>query len=330
LMIAAALIKNPLLLLLDNPLTGLDIETRAEFNIIINQIATSGITIVMATSPHEVPEAITHIAVLQNGHLNTATKEELSADKLFAEQNNYSSFNLDGLLNRYPAPFYQAIVNMRQVTIRYGEKTILSNINWQIKQGERWALLGPNGAGKSTLLSLINGDNPQAYANDMMLFDKKRGSGESIWDIKQKTGFISPELYQYFPAESNCLQTIESGYYDTMGLFRPSNKARADRALQWMKVLEIDQYARQLLNNIPTSAQRLCLLARAMIKCPALLILDEPCQGMDDHQIRHFKALVDTICRQTNITLIYVTHYTQHIPDSVQQTLKIAEGRVID
>jgi molybdate transport system ATP-binding protein len=330
LMIAAALLKNPLLLLLDNPLAGLDIATRTQFNTIINQIAASGITIIMATGIHEIPEAITHIGVLQDGSFNTAAKKELDTDKLFAEQNNYTTFDLDGLLNKYPAPLYHAVVNMQQVTIRYGEKTILSNINWQINQGERWALLGPNGAGKSTLLSLINGDNPQAYANNIVLFDKKRGSGESIWDIKGKTGFISPELYQYFPADTLCLQAIESGYYDTMGLFRPSDKAKTDRALQWMKVLEIDRYARQPLKNIPASAQRLCLLARAMIKCPALLILDEPCQGMDDHQIQHFKALVDTICRQTNITLIYVTHYTQHIPDSVQQIFKLANGYMVD
>jgi molybdate transport system ATP-binding protein len=218
---------------------------------------------------------------------------------------------------------------MSKVNIRYGDKLILADINWRIKQGERWALLGPNGAGKSTLLSLINGDNPQAYANDIILFDKKRGTGESIWDIKKKTGFISPELYQYFPADSSCLQAIESGYYDTMGLFRPTDKAKATCALQWMKVLEIDQYARQLLKNIPASAQRLCLLARAMVKSPALLILDEPCQGMDDHQISHFKALIDTICQQTNVTLIYVTHYAEHIPDSVNKVLKLEGGLVI-
>ena len=114
-------------------------------------------------------------------------------------------------------------------------KKFLKNVDWQIKQGERWALLGPNGAGKSTLLSLINGDNPQAYANDIILFDRKRGTGESIWDIKSKTGFVSPELYQYFPTDNSCLQVIESGFYDTMGLFRPSDPKKSAIALRWMK-----------------------------------------------------------------------------------------------
>jgi molybdate transport system ATP-binding protein len=329
LMIAAALLKNPSLLLLDNPLAGLDIQTRAEFNSIINQIAASGITILMATSPYEVPEVITHIGILNSGTFTSLPKDQFNAEDFPTEPSTTENFDLSGLLDHYPADVYRDIVGMSNVNIKYGDKLILSNINWQIKQGERWALLGPNGAGKSTLLSLINGDNPQAYANDIVLFDKKRGSGESIWDIKKKTGFISPELYQYFPADNSCLQVIESGYYDTMGLFRPSNKARAELALQWMKVLEIDEYARQLLKNIPASAQRLCLLARAMIKGPALLILDEPCQGMDTRQIRHFKALIDAICQQTNITLIYVTHYAEHIPDSVNKVLKLASGMVV-
>jgi molybdate transport system ATP-binding protein len=333
LMMAAALLKNPTLLLLDNPLAGLDVQTREAFDGILAEIAATGITIAMATSQHEIPGIITNVGVLKDGLLNTMVKADYKPDDISPKENLIANINLGELLDRYPAPAYNTIAQMRNVHIQYGPKVILDGLNWQINQGERWALMGPNGAGKSTLLSLINGDNPQAYANDIILFDKKRGSGESIWDIKKKTGFISPEFYQYFPADSSCLQAIESGYYDTMGLFRPSDKARADRALQWMKVLEIDQYARQLLKNIPASAQRLCLLARAMIKNPVLLILDEPCQGMDDHQVQYFKALVDTICRATNITLIYVTHYAGHIPDSVGKTLRLSppppEGGVI-
>lgn len=327
LMIAAALLKNPQLLLLDNPLAGLDAGTRIEFNTIVNQIAASGITVIMATGAHEIPQAITHVALLQYGTVKPIAKEDYNADSVEIKHTS-TTFNLNGLLNHYPAARYQDIVRMHNVHIQYGNKVVLNAVNWRIKQGERWALLGHNGAGKSTLLSLINGDNPQAYANDIVLFDQQRGSGESIWDIKKKTGFISPELYQYFPAESTCLQAIESGYFDTIGLFRPSDADRAGIAMQWMRVLEIDQYARQLLKNIPASAQRLCLLARAMIKNPPLLILDEPCQGLDEHQQQNFKNLVDTICHTTNITLIYVTHYAHHIPDSVQHILKLVNGEV--
>ncbi|MDB5017358.1 MAG: transporter [Mucilaginibacter sp.] len=331
LMLAAALLKNPVLLLLDNPLTGLDIQTRAAFDAIIDEIKASGITVIMATSPHEIPSAVTHVAVLKSGAINgTMLKDQFEPDLFIqVDKDEIDNEELKILLNTGKAiPSYQFIVKMNNVHIKYGDKVILNKINWQILQGERWALLGPNGAGKSTLLSLINGDNPQAYANDIILFDKKRGTGESIWDIKSKIGFVSPELHQYFPTDNSCLQVIESGYYDTLGLFRPSDKTKAEKALRWMKALEIEKYARVLLKNIPASAQRLCLLARALIKNPALLIFDEPCQGLDEHQQHHFKTLVDTICGLSNVTLIYVTHYQQEIPDSVTKVLRLDRGYV--
>jgi molybdate transport system ATP-binding protein len=332
LMIAAALLKNPTLLLLDNPLTGLDIATRLYFNTLLTEISASGVTLVMASSAHEIPDIINNVAVLENGIINqTLDKQQFLADLgSHPEKPNVDADALKALISTNAPPHhYTKIVAMNNVVIRYGEKTILSHINWNINPGERWALLGPNGAGKSTLLSLINGDNPQAYANDIVLFDKKRGTGESIWDIKSKIGFVSPELYQYFPTDNSCLQVIESGFYDTLGLFRQSSLAKAALALSWMKALEIDKYARVLLKNIPASAQRLCLLARALIKNPALLIFDEPCQGLDDHQQLHFKTVVDTICSISKVTLIYVTHYQHEIPESVGKVLKLDKGEVV-
>lgn len=331
LLIAAALLKNPVMLMLDNPLAGLDVQTRAEFNTIIRDITQSGITVIMATSPFEIPDAITNIAVLKDGNISVMPKDQFDP-KNFTEagKDDVNKSELSDLLNlKGEYPSYDWVVKMDNVNIRYGEKQVLKDVDWHIKQGERWALLGPNGAGKSTLLSLINADNPQAYANDIVLFDRKRGTGESIWDIKSKTGFISPELYQYFPTDNSCLQVIESGFYDTMGLFRPSDPKKSAIALRWMKALEIEQYARQLLKNIPASAQRLCLLARALTKNPTLLIFDEPCQGLDAHQQQHFKNVVDTICELSNVTLIYVTHYQHEIPDSVTQVLRLDKGEVL-
>lgn len=332
LMLGAALLKNPVLLLLDNPLTGLDVQTRAAFNVIFNEITASGISVIMATAPTEIPDAITHIAALEGGAITQIIAKKEFDPALFKDE-EAGSIDLEKLRQLLttgaPKPAFNVIVAMNHVHIQYGEKVILDGVNWHILPGERWALLGPNGAGKSTLLSLINGDNPQAYANDIVLFDKKRGTGESIWDIKKKTGFVSPELHQYFPTENSCLQVIESGYYDTLGLFRPSNPKLAAIALQWMQALEIDKYARVLLKNIPASAQRLCLLARALIKNPSLLIFDEPCQGMDQHQQLHFKKLVDAICALSDATLIYVTHYQHEIPDSVDKTLRLYQGKVI-
>jgi molybdate transport system ATP-binding protein len=329
--IAAALLKNPALLLMDSPLTGLDVQTRQEFNAIIEEITASGISIVMATSPYEIPDAITNIAELKNcAIINTFSKADFKPELVAPQDDDtIDTDELRSLLNTLEAETYQQIISMNKVHVKYGGNVILNAVDWQVNPGDRWALLGHNGAGKSTLLSLINGDNPQAYANDIILFDKKRGTGESIWDIKKKIGFVSPELHQYFPTDNSCLQVIESGYYDTLGLFRPGNKDKAETALRWMKALEIDNYARTLLKNIPASAQRLCLLARALIKNPPLLIFDEPCQGMDIHQQQHFKNLVDTICSLSKVTLIYVTHYQHEIPESVDKVLKLEKGCVV-
>ena len=331
LLIASALIMNPGLLILDNPFTGLDINTRNDFNNLNTEIVESGISIIMATSPKEIPDAITHVAIMDRGKITASmVKQDFRPEDLkFLAIPPIDNKELKDLLSLSQQIVYDTIVGMEDIVIRYGDKTILDHVNWQIKQGERWALLGPNGAGKSTLLSLINGDNPQAYANKIVLFDRSRGSGESIWDIKKKTGFVSPELFQYFPTDNSCAQVIESGFYDTLGLFRLSDPAKAEIAKRWMRLLEIEQSSSKLFKNVSASIQRLCLLARALVKNPPLLIFDEPCQGLDAHQQEHFKQIIDEICNYSNTTLIYVSHYQHEIPASVNHTLKLDNGKVM-
>jgi molybdate transport system ATP-binding protein len=218
---------------------------------------------------------------------------------------------------------------MDNVSIRYGDKLILDQVNWQMKQGERWMLVGHNGAGKSTLLSLINGDNPQAFANKIILFDQQKGSGESIWEIKKKIGYVSPELFQYFPSGNTCIQVIESGFDDTLGLFRASSKSKAEASLKWMKLLRIDEFAGKMLRNVPISVQRICMLARAMVKNPVLLILDEPCLGLDFEQQEQYRNVIDEICSLSNLSLIYVSHYQHERPLCITHTLKLEQGRVV-
>ena len=327
-LIAAALLKNPQLLLLDGPLTGLDAASRDEFNCLFTEIAASGITLVMSVSLHQLPDVITHVALAGNGTIVATEKHLLppvqhpaistaapeSVKQLFYQQ--FTHYN------------HRTLVEMHGINVTYNNIRVLQNINWTVLPGERWSLTGPNGSGKSTLLSLINGDNPQAYANDITLFGRKRGSGESIWDIKKNIGFISPELYQYFPTDQSCLQVIESGFYDTLGLYRPAQASRTAMARQWMQLLGLNAHATNLFKLMPAGAQRLCLLARALVKAPPLLILDEPCQGLDDEQQENFKQLIDSICAATPVSIIYVTHYPQELPLCVQHHLHLKEGRI--
>lgn len=328
-LLAAALLRNPVVLALNHPLAGLDVASRKEFLGLLDTIAHSGTTLLMATAPQEIPDVITHVAVFNND--NTITpflkKEFRPADMIAAPIKPMAETEVKALLSLHAMPNFIDIVLMKNVSIRYGEHLILDNINWTVKRGERWALTGPNGSGKSTLLSLINGDNPQAFANHIVLFDRRKGSGESIWDIKKKTGFFSPELYQYFPLETSCLQAVESGFWDTIGLFRPSHAYTSGIALRWMKLLHIDQLAAKLLRNVTPVQQRLCLLARALVKSPPLLLLDEPCQGFDASELLHFKHLIESICAHSNTTLIYVSHYAEELPACITKHLKLQNGR---
>jgi len=206
---------------------------------------------------------------------------------------------------------------------------ILDGINWTVRPHEQWALLGPNGSGKSTLLSLINADNPQSYANKIELFDRRRGSGESIWDIKKKIGFVSPELHQYFKSDATCLQVAGSGFFDTIGYLRTCTPEQLQKAEGWLRLLEIDRYAGEKFQQVPEGVQRLVLLARALVKNPPLLIFDEPCQGLDAHQKKHFKAVIEELCRHLPVTLIYVTHYEEELPAGVDRFLRIRGGKMI-
>ena len=330
LLLAAALIKNPEILLLDHPFTGLDADTREEFNELIKEITVAGTTVIIASGPSEIPGAVSHIAVMQNGKIIHQGERETFKASLFGIEHEVKIDveKLLQLLAYRQISRYEIIASMKNVTIKYNDKIILDSINWEVRQGEKWSLSGPNGAGKSTLLSLINGDNPQAYANDITLFDRRRGSGESIWDINKETGFVSPELYQYFPTDSSTLQVVESGFYDTVGLFRASDPLKAALSLQWMEFMHIGKYANMLFSRVPASIQRLCLLSRALVKNPALLILDEPSQGLDNFQQLFFTRLIDIICHHSNVTLIYVSHYPEHIPPSVSRRISLRNGRI--
>jgi molybdate transport system ATP-binding protein len=330
LLLAAALVKQPALLLLDNPLSGLDQSARADFELFLSEIIESGIHVVLSLSPKELPKAVSHVAVLENGKIKSTSSKINFLTSSSAETANYYSFNkLDGWLSKWKNPDFNDILELINGHVQYGNKIILDGINWKIKKAERWSLTGHNGAGKSTLLSLITGDNPQAYSNQIYLFGKKRGSGESIWELKQKIGYASPELFQYFPQDTTVAHAVESGIYDTVGLYRQPSIENAKIVSELMEALGIYQYADCLLRDMATSVQRICLVARALVKFPPLLILDEPCQGLDNNQIEQFRELIDRICEQTSVSLIYVSHYPDEIPKSVTRHMMLEKGKQV-
>lgn len=331
--IIKALEQEPKFLLLDNPFTGLDVKSRKQLEEMLSKIASAGIHLIMVTSVSQLPFFITNVLSLSADGNSTATAvvpgHWNESHKHHASTFSFDEQLLEMLTLDQPENNFGFAVKMKNVNIQYG-RPILKNISWEVRKGERWSLSGPNGSGKSTLLSLVNADNPQAYANEIYLFDRRRGTGETIWDIKRKTGFVSPELHLYFEKGITCFDVVASGLFDTIGLFRKINDHQLQLVSDWMQLLKIGQLQDKYLNQLSNSEQRLVLLARALVKNPPLLILDEPCQGLDDDQISLFKDIINQICIRAGKTMIYVSHHDAEIPSCVTKFLRLEDGEIVE
>ncbi|MDA3613259.1 ATP-binding cassette domain-containing protein [Polluticaenibacter yanchengensis] len=310
-----ALIKNSEVIILDEPFEGLDVKGRAYLNELLTVISRNCL-IILISGFEEAPAFITHYLDVESGNTGST---------LPAKNNDDLSCNIDFsfLPDTDNKPVENPVIRLSNVTVKYGNKTILDNLNWQVNVGEKWQLKGANGSGKSTLLSLITGDNPQAYANDIILFGKKRGTGESIWDIKKPVGFVSPELLRYFNTASSCKHVVASGFFDTIGLFKKLDDPQKKVLESLMTLLGLNKVASLPLYRLPIGKQRLALIGRALIKNPDLLILDEPCQGLDNQQKQFINNLVSNWILQKNKTLIYVTHNNSELPQCINRIFEL-------
>jgi molybdate transport system ATP-binding protein len=346
--LAEALLHHPDVLVLDQPFVGLDVQSRQNLSQQIGELHNSGKTIVLICDALHIPEEIDWVLEMGHGRISRwipRSEYNPKEEQVDSPEMMESYFSV---LQKSDDAEFELAVRMNKVTVVHGEREILKNIDWTVQKGERWALMGPNGAGKTTLLSLITADNPQGYVNDLTLFDRRRGSGESIWDIKQRIGYVSPELHLYFlrgkgifntipglekslPSGGNtlrCNDVITSGFNEQIGFSASHSDFQKKTVKTWFSILQLEHLADSKFAEASLSEQRLLLLARALIKLPALLILDEPCQGLDAHQTRRFTAMLDVICRHLDTTIIYVTHYQEEIPQSVTQLLQLENGQV--
>ena len=297
------LFANPRTLIIDNPFIGLDAETRDQLKELLLMLAKERdmeIVLVIAKSD-DLPEFISEVVEFGDGsdaHVLTPVQREAILSLPYHD-NDYDC---------------QRVVDMKHVSIRYGERTILKDLDWTVMNGERWALLGQNGSGKSTLLSLICADNPQSYACDITLFDRPRGSGESIWDIKKHIGYVSPEMHRSYKRNLPSIRIVASGMMDSIGLYAVPNEQDYDRCRWWMNIFGIADLAERPFMQLSSGEQRLVLLARAFVKDPQLLILDEPLHGLDLWNRRLVKDVIETFCQRRNKTMIMVTHYQEELP----------------
>jgi len=308
--IARALLAKPELLVLDDPFMGLDTAGRADVAKLLGELIADGTRVLLIARPEFVPEWATHVMKLEGRAAVPGTAAVSAARPRAAET---------------AAVPGGTILDLRNVTVRYGEKRILDNVTWQVRSGERWALLGPNGSGKTTLLCLVCGDHPQAYANEVLVFGQRRGTGDSIWDVKRRIGFVSPELHLYFTAPMNAETAAATGFFDVVTP-RPTTPEQDAIVRQLFAEFALTDVMGRPFARLSTGQQRLVLLVRALVKSPELLILDEPFQGLDQAAIDHAKAWLDANLRADQ-TLIFVSHLADEIPACVTRELRLDAGR---
>lgn len=325
LQIIKAILKEPDYLIFDNPYLGLDKSGRALLTQSLEKLKNQQIPFILINSPIDLPELVDQVLFLDQGKVKFqgSRAEYLNLNQSFHVQTDWKRLLDELIRTAVQFPTFEKAVQMESATIKYQEKVILQNVNWEVSKGSQWALRGPNGAGKSTLISMITADNPQSYSQKLWLFDRKRGTGESIWDIKKRIGFVSPELHLYFKSAETCFSVIGSGLFDTIGLFKKLTEQQEKRVLDWMQILGIVHLKNHYFQRISTGEQRLVLLARAFVKNPPLLILDEPCQGLDQQQIEHIKQVIDYLAENSDMTLIYVSHYDSDIPSCVENRFEL-------
>lgn len=322
--LASGLMRQPSIFLMDHPTTGLDIQSRENFGIVLQNILDAGTHVLLSCNIQDIPEGVTHIAQLDySGISRVWKKEDFHALERHNLKKNWNWDLLQELVGQDKKNTGGSIVELKDVTISYQGKKILDHINWRVGAGERWQLKGANGSGKSTLISLLIGENPQAYSQEIYLFGRKRGTGESIWDVKRPTGFVAPELARFFPANQTCRKVILSGLFDTMGLFKKVSVEQENLASKWMQLFELEEFADFPIQRLPLEQQRWALLARALIKKPQLLILDEASQGLDESQRILYKETTQKICEYSGITLIFVSHYPEDIPTAVDRVFQL-------
>lgn len=331
LLVIRALLTLPNLLILDNPFIGLDAASRLVLTELLKDVIALKQTqvVLLLSDPKDIPDFITHVLPLKDRQcFPSMTYDAFLADyelkeNLFPKVDEIRPFPP----HRNDVANHQITLRMENVSIRYGSRKILSELNWEIKNGEKWSLSGVNGAGKSTLLSLVCADNPQSYANIFYLFDKKRGSGESIWDIKRRIGYVSPEMHLFYNENVPALQVVGSGFFDSVGLFRKCTNDQSTVALQWMEVFGIAHLSDCPFLSLSSGEQRLVLLARAFVKNPDLLVLDEPLHGLDASRKLHVVSIIEQYCSQPGKTLIFVTHYPEELPICVDKHLVLKKNQ---
>lgn len=315
LQIVKALMTSPRVLIMDNPFIGLDAGMRHQLHELLKRLVNErGLQLILVLSREdEIPDFVTHVVPVCNKVVGEKVEKSLFpiASGVSEDAGEVASGVAHGGDGK------EAIIELHDVTLRYGERVIFGNLNWTVCRGERWALHGRNGSGKSALLSLICADNPQSYACNISLFGQRRGMGESIWDIKRRIGYVSPEMHRAYLKDLPSIEIVASGLHDSIGLYKRPRPDQMGVCKEWMRVFGIEELAERTFLTLSSGEQRLVFLARAFVKDPELLILDEPLHGLDTQRREQVRGVIDRFCARPEKTLVMVTHYPEELPSCI-------------
>jgi molybdate transport system ATP-binding protein len=314
--IAKALLSHPEILILDEPFVSLDVDGRREVRDLLARLNEEGTRLILITAPEAIPEWVTHVLQLTDRRVTfRAPRED------FRPPEPSTSVLPHPLADHSTA---EPVIVLKNVTVSHGGKPILRDITWTVRAGERWAVLGPNGSGKTTLLSLICGDHPQAYSNDVTVFGGRRGGGESIWDVKRRIGLVSPEMHLYFSEPLTADRAAATGFFDVL-VSRPTTSDQDDAVRRLFAYFGIADLAGRPFAGLSTGQQRIVLLIRSLVKDPPLLILDEPFQTLDAATVERARSWIDDHLAPDR-TVLFVTHNEAELPRTVTGRLRLRDG----
>lgn len=346
-LIAASLAASPDLLVLDEPFDGLDSAARAFLAQLLETLAEQGTQIILATHRREeVPSFATHALTVQAGRVlrqgpvaAVLTRDHLqelyslpSSRRAITQQpprNSATDATPEATRTpaghpadtRTPAP---PLVSFRRATVRQGERVLLRDLTWDIRRGEHWILTGPNGSGKTTLVNLIRGEEQQGYAINLSLFGQRRGSGESIWELRHRIGVVTPQVQVTYHGHTTVQEAVISGYSGSVGLYRRPADHEVRDAQHAMEYLGIRALEHRQVRTLSYGQLRLVMIARALVHRPDLLLLDEPCQGLDPSNREMVVQAVETLCSEdSSSTVVYISHHDDELPASIQRRLTI-------
>ncbi len=329
-LIARALYQNPRLLILDDPLESIDRDSRERIADVIRQWRNANnSSILLSRRAEDVLPGISHMALLDKLSIAEqgsfpAVKSSPVYDSLFNKK-SLPPTHIPEPCKGFPVQHIAAdvpLIELINVNASWQSQQVLKNVSWSMLPGHHSLIEGPNGCGKSTLLSLIDGENHKAYGQQVKLFGRQRGSGETVWDIKARFGVVSNELHNKYIKGWKVIDVLVSGFFDSVGLYDDSGASERRTAEQWLQILGIAELDRDYYHELSFGQQRLVLLARAMVKRPSILILDEPCVGLDDWHRQLILGTLDRIAASTATQLIYVSHTAAEHPGCINQRLR--------